>query len=71
MPHMRKSHARDAVAARTGREVDDLLRELYVDRGYNFSEIAEALGVSRELVRQWIETAGLRDQRPPAAGAIA
>ncbi len=66
---MRKSHARESVAARTGRDVDELLRELYVDRGYNFVEIGKALGVSRELVRQWIETAGL--ERPSAEAAIA
>lgn len=69
--HMRKSHARDAVRLRTGREVDDLLRELYVERGYTFVEIGQALGVSRELVRKWVDDAGMRDERPPATEAVA
>jgi len=68
---MRKSHARDAVQLRTGREVDELLRELYVDKGYSFVEIGKALGVSRELVRQWVVAAGLRDERPPAGELVA
>jgi transposase-like protein len=65
---MRKSHARDSVAARTGRDVDELLKELYVEKGYNFIEIGKALGVSRELVRQWVNDAGL--QRPPAEAVL-
>ena len=65
---MRKSHARESVTARTGRDVDELLRELYVEKGYNFVEIGKALGVSRELVRQWVEAAGL--QRPPAEAVL-
>lgn len=69
LPHMRKSHARDAVQLRTGRDVDELLRELYVERGYNFVEIGKALGVSRELVRQWVDQAGLK--RPTATDLVA
>lgn len=67
---MSKSHARDAVSLRNGgRDVDDLLRELYVDRGYNFVQIGKALGVSRELVRKWVDQAGL--ERPPATELVA
>lgn len=66
--HMRKSHARDAVRLRTGRDPDELLRELYVERGYNYVQIGKAIGVSRELVRQWVEAAGL--ERPSAETAI-
>jgi len=66
---MRKSHARDAVQLRTGREVDELLKELYVEKGYSFVEIGKALGVSRELVRLWVDAAGF--ERPSAEEAIA
>lgn len=69
LPHMSKSHARDAVQLRTGRDVDELLRELYVERGYNFVQIGKALGVSRELVRKWVDAAGL--ERPPVEDAVA
>lgn len=68
LPQMRKSHARDAVSLRTGREVDELLRDLYVDKGYSFVEIGRALGVSRELIRQWVDAAGLK--RPPAEASL-
>ncbi len=67
---MSKSHARDAVTLRTGRNVDELLRELYVDKGYSFVQIGKALGVSRELVRQWIDAAGLRELRQPAEASL-
>jgi len=71
LPHMRKTFSVQAVEARTGRTLEDILRELYVERGYNHTEIGKALGVSRELVRQWINEAGLRDQRPPAGELVA
>lgn len=63
--HMRKSYARDSVAARTGRDVDELLRELYVDRRLNFTEIGRSLGVSRETARQWILDAKLEREGVP------
>lgn len=60
--HMRKSYARDLVAERTGRDVDELLKELYVQQRLNFTEIGKSLGVSRETARQWILDAKL--ERP-------
>lgn len=62
---MRKSYAKAVVAERTGRVVDELLRELYVEKRHTLTEIGEALQVSRETVRQWIVEAGIsRDDRP-------
>lgn len=62
---MRKTYAKEAVQARIGRDVDDFLREMYVDRRYNLTEISKALGVSRETVRQWLLDNGVtRDDRP-------
>ena len=65
---MRKTYSKQAVEARTGRPVDELLRELYVERGYSFVDIGKAVGVSRELIRQWVAELGL--ERPPVETAL-
>ena len=59
---MRKTPAKELVRLRTGRDIPDLLQELYVDRRYNLTEIGNALGISRETVRLWLDEAGI--QRP-------
>ncbi len=64
------SPSRKLVAVSTGRDVDELLRELYVVRRYNKSEIARSLSVSRETVRLWLLEAGIqRDEIPPLVAA--
>lgn len=65
---MRKTYSKQAVEARTGRPIDELLQELYVERGYNFVQIGKAVGVSRELIRQWVDEAGL--ERPSVEIAL-
>lgn len=68
MPSRHKSWAEAAVRERTGRDVDDLLRELYVDRRHSQQEIADAFGVSRVLISQWLAKYGItRDDRPAVA----
>lgn len=60
----RKSYAKALVTTRTGREVDDLLRELYVDKRHTQQEIAAALGVSRMVIGTWLKEYGItRDDR--------
>lgn len=65
---MRKTYSKQAVEARTGRPIDELLRDLYVERGYSFVQIGKAVGVSRELIRQWVNEAGL--ERPSVSAAL-
>lgn len=66
----RKSHAKNAVRIATGREVPDLLRELYVDKRHSQKEIAVGLaklGVSvhRMTINAWLAEYGIsRDDRP-------
>lgn len=68
MNGVRKSHAKELVRRTTGREVPDLLRELYVDKRHSQEEIAEALGVHRMTVGQWLTEYGIsRDDRPAVA----
>lgn len=63
-----KSHAKNAVRISTGREVPDVLRELYVDRRFTQEEIASALGVHRMTIAAWLREFGItRDDRPAVA----
>lgn len=64
----RKGYAETLVHERTGREVDVLLRELYVEKRHSQAEIASAIGVSRGLVSQWLAKYGItRDDRAGVA----
>lgn len=64
----RKAYAQEAVRGRIGKPLDVALRELYVDRRHSQAEIAQALGVSRALVAQWLRDFGIsRDDRPAVA----
>lgn len=61
----RKSYAKELVRRTTGREVADVLRELYVDKRHTQQEIADALGVSRMAIGSWLAEYGIsRDDRP-------
>lgn len=52
--------------ARTGRDTDELLRELYLEQRRSQQEIADALGVSRSVVAKWLGELGVsRDDRDP------
>lgn len=70
----RKSHAQLLVEERTGRRLEELLRDLYVDKRHSQEEIAEALSakigtdISRGAVKLWLKTCGItRDDRPAVA----
>ena len=61
----RKSYAKALVTMRTGRQVPDVLHELYVEKRHTQQEIADALGVSRMVVGTWLKEYGIsRDDRP-------
>jgi len=62
-----KSYAQQVVEARTGRELEAHLREMYLARRYSDREIAALLGVSRSTVRTWRAAFGIdRDDRKAA-----
>lgn len=48
------THAQELVTLRTGRQVPELLRELYVDRRLSQADIAAELGISRMTVAMWL-----------------
>ncbi len=61
-----KSYAQQVVTLRTGRDLPELLRELYVDKRHSQGEIAKAIGVSRNTVREWLQDFGIsRAERAP------
>lgn len=65
---MRKTPLMRLVQERTGRDIETLLRELYVEKRHSDREIAEALGLERATVQQWRERYGISsDDRPPVA----
>jgi uncharacterized protein YjcR len=51
--------AQELLSRSTGRSTADLLRELYVERRYSQQEIADALGMSRSTVREWLRRDGI------------
>lgn len=60
-----KSYAQVLVEERTGRELTDLLRDLYVDKRHSQDEIARALQVSRASISSWLREYGItREERP-------
>ncbi len=64
----RKSAAWELVRIRTGRDPEDVIRELYIERRHTDREIARALGIGRMTVNQWRRELGIsRDDRPAVA----
>jgi len=49
-----QTHAQELVALRTGRSVEENLRDLYVKRGLTMAEVAAELGVSRLTIAMWL-----------------
>lgn len=62
-----KSLAQQLVEVRTGRPIEEHLRELYVERRYTDQEIADLLGVARSTIRTWRAEYGIdRSERKAA-----
>jgi uncharacterized protein YjcR len=60
----RKSATLELVRVRTGRDPEELVRELYVEKRHSDQEIADALGISRVTVNEWRARWGItRDDR--------
>ena len=60
------------VRLRTGRDPQELVRELYVERRLSDREIAEAIGVDRVTVNKWRAAWGIRrEDRPEPTELIA
>lgn len=65
-----QTHAQELVSLRTGKPVEQVLRELYVERGMTQAEMAAELGITRVTVAMWLRE--FRIERPaPAEAATA
>ena len=69
-----KSPAQLLVQERTGREIGELLRDLYVEKRHSQQEIADALtkasgtSIARSTVKLWLGDLGItREDRPAVA----
>jgi len=60
------SATKELVRLRTGRDVEPLLRELYLDKRLSDREIAAAIGVDRVTVNKWRRDYGIRREARPA-----
>lgn len=69
----RMSPAKKLVTTVTGKPVEDVLRELYVDKRHSQQEIADHLSISRDTVVSWLREYGIsredRDQLEPLVSA--
>jgi DNA-binding XRE family transcriptional regulator len=54
-----RTHAQELVTLRTGRQLPDLLHELYVERGLPQVEIAQELGITRNTLAMWLREYGV------------
>lgn len=63
-----KAYAQELVRLRTGRDPEELVRELYLQKRLTQLEIAKALEVSRSTLAAWMVDWGItRDDRPAVA----
>jgi DNA-binding XRE family transcriptional regulator len=59
------THAQALVTLRTGRPVEDVLRELYVDQRRSQADVAQELGISRMTVAMWLREFGITRPEVP------
>lgn len=63
-----KTYAQELVRERTGRDPEELVRELYVEKQHSQAAIAAAIGVKRSTLADWMRDWGItRDDRPAVA----
>lgn len=55
-----RTHAQELIELRTGRNLPDLLRDMYVTQGKSQEFIAAELGIQRLTVNRWLLEFGIR-----------
>jgi DNA-binding XRE family transcriptional regulator len=53
------THAQQLVALQHGRELPELLKDLYVEQELSQEEIAQRLGITRVTVAMWLREFGI------------
>lgn len=62
-----KSRAMQVIEAREGRDLGELLRELYVEQGMTQAAIAARIGTRRETISRWMGDLGIESRWGPRA----
>lgn len=62
-----KSHAQRLVETREGRDLPDVLRELFINQRMSRVAIANRLGVGRDTVARWIDENSIDPQKAVAS----
>lgn len=52
------------IEARRGRPIDEILRELYIERGLTLEEVGSDLGITKGAASRWLERFGIPRRRP-------
>lgn len=55
------------VEARRGKPIEEILRELYIERGLTVGEVGAELGITKGAVSRWLERVGIRTRKRGAA----
>lgn len=63
-----RTHAQVLVQVRTGKPVEQVLHEMYVEAGLSQAEIAARLGITRMTVAMWLREFGV-SRTPTPTGA--
>ena len=50
----KRTHAQELVELKWGRDLEELLEDLYVQQGRTQEQVAALLGVTRITARQWL-----------------
>lgn len=53
-----------AIEAREGRPMDEILRDLYVTQGLTLEAVGDRLGITKGAASRWLERFGIRARRP-------
>lgn len=61
-----RTHAQALVSLRTGKPVEQVLRELYIDQGLSQVEVAAELGITRVTVAMWLREFRIEKPAIPA-----
>jgi predicted transcriptional regulator len=61
-----RTHAQALVSLRTGKPVEEVLRDLYLGQGLSQAAIAAELGITRITVAMWLREFGIERPAIPA-----
>lgn len=59
-----RSREMQLIEARRGASMDEILRDLYLDRGLTLEQVGAELGISKGAVSRWLERFRISARRP-------